>query len=176
MNPYSGLKAGSKDPRALVRNVRGYHPTIQADQLQFYQQNQATQAGTVPLHEAVAKSSRSYANQSRIQTDYTIFRVVQFLGPIPVLIIPRNRNRSQFYISNLGEFTFFLSFETPIRAQVGGASQPLGFPVMPGKTFSETNGVISTNDIYISNFFDDAFIKVEALAYEGIPAIGAIAA
>lgn len=157
------LKAGSKDPRAIVRNVRGYDPTIQADQLQFSQQNQATQANTIPLSDAIDTSSQSFASQSRIQADYTPFPFIGDLTAAQELLIPRNTNRSNFYVINLSADTIFLSLGT-VNPQLPG------FPIASMGYFSETNGVIGINDIYISS--GAGTISGLVLGYEGIPIIG----
>lgn len=157
-------KAGSKNPSLLFGRVAPYSPIIQADQLQFARKAVAEAGNTIPLPLANRNASQTPANQARIQAEYTQYPFLGTLGPSPVLLIPRNTNRSNFYVINLtGGTPIFMSFG------VTGNPGLMGFPIAGNEWFSETNGVISINDIYISC---GSSTTVSVLGYEGIPSIG----
>lgn len=159
------LKSGAKDPRALVRNVRGYDPARQADQAQFRALSDQVDYGVAPLSDAVKQSAQTFASSSRIQVNYTSF---PYIGNIPsaqqggVLVLPRNNNRSNFYMINLSGSLVYLTFDA--------ISNPLvyGIPIPNNDKFSETNGVVGVNDIYI-NGGNAPVAGGVILAYEGVP-------
>lgn len=163
--PRGVLKAGSKDPRAMVNNAGPYSPGIQADQVQFRNDGNARRGNMVPMSDAVDNAALTPSNQSRIQCDYTQF---PYIGPLnvgmPKLLIPRNPNRSNFYVINLSpaNVVIYMSFGTP-------SGTLLGFPLNDLAWFSEENSVTGINDIYISAATN--FGAVAVLGYEGVPII-----
>lgn len=161
------MKAGAKDPRGMVRNSRPYDPSVQPDQVQFARKI-ATEAGNfVPLADAMAQATQSYANKSRIQADFVAFYYSGLIDRnTPQLLIPRNANRSHFYILNFSGSYLFASY--------GAASGEFpGITIPPLLYYGPSNGVISIDEIWINSMSGSSHVDV--LGYEGTPPIGGLA-
>lgn len=163
-----GQKAGGKNPASSSSSlVRPYDPTIQADELQAFQDQQRRRGNIIPMPDAIDLASQTVASQSRIQCNYTPF---PFVGTLPgssgdsQILIPRNNNRSNFYVINLSTNMIFMSFgpHTP--------NLP-GIPVPSGQFFTESNGVIGIDDIYINAGGGGPLVNAKVLGYEGVPTI-----
>lgn len=158
------MKAGAKDPRPMARNAAPFSTSYQPDQYQTLSDQRREAGNFIPLTDAAAQSAESPSNQSRIQCEYVPFPFVGSLAKgVPQLIIPRNGQRSNLYIINLSLVTVYMSFGTVQQAL-------LGIPIAANDFFSEKNGVIGINDIYITAPADVASAFV--LGYEGVPIIG----
>lgn len=158
------LRAGLKDP-SILNNQRPYAPTRQMDELLLAQKRAASIGNTIPMSEAIEIASQTPAAQSRIQADYTQYLFQgKVLDANPRILIPRNLNRSNWYvINNTVAKTIYVTFG-PVATQL---TPVIGFPVLPGTWMGETNGVISINDIYIHS--DVSASTFVVLGYEGIP-------
>lgn len=167
------MKAGAKDPRNLVQNVRGYSPTYQADQLQNFRRQQNMRNNSIPLSEAVRQANKRFNISSVRKVSYVPYFFAGLLGIGPGngahLLIPRNPDRVNFYVANLNGSgnTIYVSFGAPTGGIVSAVT---GIPIQDGLTFSEINNTVSTDDIWISY---DGFplINTSVMGYEGVPAL-----
>lgn len=178
-------KAGLKNAQMLFGGLPPYDPSIQADQAQFARKNRAENGNTIPLGEAAQQLLDSIGNNSRIAADYTAYSFEDFSTIIfPRVLIPRNSNRSNFYVINSSaESIVWVSFGFPQGWPPAGHSPfvfgqpfpPIGFTVAPrGGVFAEENGIIGIDDIYISAFKLGANPdQFAVLGFEGVPPLGA---
>jgi hypothetical protein len=165
------MKAGAKDPRNILRNVRGYNPTFQADQIQNYQRQQRFEREMIPLAQAVAQAGRNFDVSSVRKVTYVSYFFAGLLGvgTAAHLLIPANPNRVNFYVSNLngGGNNIYVSFGPPGGGIVTAVT---GIPIQDLLTFSEINNTVSTDDIYVS-FDGFPLINTSIMGYEGVPAL-----
>lgn len=87
----------------------------------------------------------------------------------PYLLIPANPNRMSFNVIGSGaDASFaFVSYNYPLKSSAGNY---MGFPVSNSQNFSEGNGTVSIDDIYITAI-DEGLAGSSFLAYEGVLAI-----
>lgn len=179
---YRGLKSGSKDPAAHLVGRRPYDPTIQADQLQSFQDQRRQRGNMVSMHDALDLASQTVASQSRVQCTYTSFSVVSVVSADNPdtrfenkLLVPANKNRSSLYVINLSDDIIYMSFGPAFINDPLGIV--FGFPLAQAGSaiskvlFREKNGVICTDDIYITNLNANTDVGIQA--YEGVPSMGA---
>lgn len=161
------MKAGAKDPRNIVRNIRGYNPQFQADQRQFLEEFE--RRDLVPMAAAVEQSFAK-AEQSTIKrAEYTRYPFAGVLSAAGVLLIPRNPNRLNFYVSNLNGSgnQIYLSFGPPVG---GIATAMMGIPIQDALTFSEINNLVGIDDIWVAyNGFPA--ISTSLVGWEAVPAL-----
>lgn len=164
-------KAGSKDPRAMVNRARPYSPDPQADQVQNYLRT-LDPGRELTLPEAQELAALKISNRNRVLCDYAVFSYYEdtFVTTevFRHLLIPRNLNRSNFYVINLAATAISVSFDNSLF--MGGLGYPLGFFLEQGQWFSDDNAVIGVNDIYVN--VSIGTIPISFMGFEGTPAIG----
>lgn len=89
----------------------------------------------------------------------------------PVLLIPRNKNRKSFFIANPNAASIGWSYGYPAGVFLRVTPQPLGAWVGSNGFFSEQNGSVSIDDVWV--WADESFATFPApvLGYEGRPAL-----
>lgn len=123
-----------------------YHPRFQGDQAALQDQRNRLRAGLVSMDDLIEQQTQSLLPPQLVQ--------VSFIAVIPAfgvsnaqLLIPKNPLRWSFLLAN---YTFanlvMFSFDRPVGDIRGG---DLGAGVPISGSYQESNGAVSTNDIWV---------------------------
>jgi hypothetical protein len=169
-------KAHAKEPRLKPVN---YSPVNQADELQMMLLAREWREHHLPLPEVIARINR---NPGVIRVKQTPFVVDIQINDTPYLLIPYNPGRTSILLtSQIGPF--FMSYGYPVRTrdlflgtyEYGIAMVFNTFAAGFQPIYQERNGVVSTDDIYVTQDGNSFFPGVPnlVLGFEGVVAVEA---
>lgn len=168
-----GTKSGSKNPAQFSNTPQPFNPVYSPDQRQFYNARANEYGNTIDIATAQDRANQSLPAVSRVQVDYTPFMFTGVPDVGGTILIPRNANRLNWYIINCGETVVTFSFG---QISNNGAFPNWGFSLHTGVVapfvnwFSEENGAVGINDIYVYPQAQGATINI--LGYEGVAILG----
>ena len=152
-----------KDPRAFGQRYSGY---MQPDEIALAAVADNVANGLVPFDQIVEDLTAHNLPPQLIQGT-TLVQIPAVGVPGAQLLIPKNPTRRQsFSVSNfLGRNNVLFSFDKPINVGLGNN---LGAGIPIGNYYQETNGAVSTNDIWVfCNDPTETYTGFFILGYEG---------
>lgn len=151
------------DPRAFGRPYDGFR---QPDEIALAQAAENAANGVVPFDQVVDDLTAHNLPPQLVQASF-LGQITQVGVPGAIRLIPKNPTRRQsFAVSNfLSRSTVLFSYDKPINVGLGNN---LGAGIDIGLYYQETNGAVSTNDIWVfCNDPAENYSGFFILGYEG---------
>jgi len=144
------------DPRIFTR---GFDPRGEPDQ-RIIQQHRARSASVVPINEVF---ERLYAKNLPPQLVQAQYFILLQATQTPMQLLFKNPRRQSFIIGNFGDTVINFAYDFPV--QIAAATYG-GIPIASGAYYTESNGSISINDIWVWATGAPVF-PYPIIAYEG---------
>lgn len=126
---------------------RSYRPPFQPDELALQRLLNALRRNGIPFDEVIARLDAQNLPPQLVQSPH--LAVLQFTG-VPVLLLPKNPNRQSFIVANSSGVQLAISYDAPLIMPIAGGGI-LGVPLSINSFYSESNGSISINDIFVGS-------------------------